>query len=151
MFLLVRSLHILSAFWYVGDLAGCIGMRLTMVNTSNLKAMRVLLRLQHAFEKYLLIPGGAALVIFGLLTVWHEQWPRFALEAILLLLISVPFVVASGPRTKMADRAFAEALRTGTITSNLRTAVRDKVLFVCESATVLIVLLILLLMLIKPA
>jgi len=150
-FLLVRSLHIVFAFCYIGGLSGYVGLRLALVNSSNLEAVTLLQHILHRFEKFMLLPGGALLVIFGILTAWLEHWPRFALEAIGLLLLMVPFVVVSGPRAQKVNRALAEALQAGRLTDRLRATMRDKVLFACELATVVIVLLILFLMLLKPA
>jgi uncharacterized membrane protein len=150
-FLLVRSLHVLAAFCYIGGLSGYLGMRLALLNSSSLEAVALLQRILHRFEKFMLLPGGALLVIFGILTAWLEHWPHFALEAIGLLLLMIPFVVISGPRAQKVDMALAEALQAGELTGRLRAAMRDKVLFVSELATVAIVLLILFLMLVKPA
>ena len=150
MFLLIRSLHILAAFLYIGGLAGYVGMRLASVNASNLEAVKSLLGSMYRFERYMLMPGGALLVIFGLLTAWLEHWPNFALEAIGLLLVMVPFVVISGPRAKKLAAALTEAVQAGKLTDGLRDAMRDKVFFVCELVTVALVFLILLVMLFKP-
>jgi len=150
MLLLVRSLHILAAFWYIGGLAAYVGLRLASAKATSLEATASLLGSMYRFERYMLLPGGALLVIFGLLAAWLEHWPHFALVAIGLLLLMVPFVAVSGPRAAKVQTALAEAKQAGTLTARLRTAMRDKVFFVCELVTVVIVLLILLVMLFKP-
>ena len=149
-FLLVRSLHIMAAFLYMGGLAGYVGMRLASAKASNLEAVKSLLGSMYRFERYMLMPGGALLVIFGLLTAWQEHWPHFALMGIGLLLLALPFVAVSGPRAAKLQAALAEATQAGTLTDRLRAAMRDKVFFVCELVTVVLVLLILLVMLFKP-
>ncbi len=150
MFLLVRSLHILSAFWYFGGLAGYVGMRLAAVRATHLNAVESLLGSMYRFERYMVLPGGASLVVFGVLTAWFEHWPHFALEGIGLLLLAIPFVAVSGPRAAQVQVALAEAIHSGQLTDRLRATMRDRVLFVCESVSVLLVLLILLVMLFKP-
>lgn len=149
-FLLIRSLHILAAFLYMGGLAGYVGMRLASAKAVNFEAVKSLLGSMYRFERYMLIPGGALLVIFGLLTAWLEHWPHFALMAIGLLLLMLPFVVVSGPRAAKLQAALAEATQAGKLTDRLQAAMHDKVFFACESATVVLVLLILLVMLFKP-
>lgn len=150
MLILFRTLHILAAFCYIGGLAGYVGMRVASAKAASLETVGTLVKLQHAFERFMLMPGGALLVICGLLTAWLEHWPRFALAGIALLTLAVPFTVVSGPRAKRIDAALAEAGRAGKITDGLRAAMRDMVLFACESMIVAIVFLILLVMLIKP-
>ena len=150
MFLLIRSLHILAAFLYMGGLAGYVGMRLASAKATRLEAVESLLGSMYRFEKYMLMPGGALLVIFGLLTAWLEHWPHFALEGIGLLLLAVPFVIISGPRAKRLAAALTEAVQAGKLTDGLRDAMRDKVFFACEFVTVVLVFLILLVMLFKP-
>jgi Predicted integral membrane protein (DUF2269) len=148
--LVVRSLHILAAFCYVGGLVGYVGMRVASAKASNLETTETLLALQHGFERFMLMPGGGLLVIFGLLTAWLEHWPRFALLGIALLLLAVPFAAISGPRAKRIDAALKEASHAGKVTDELRAAMHDKLLFACESVIVVLVFLILLVMLFKP-
>ena len=150
MLLLFRSLHILAAFWYVAGLAGYIAMRIAALRAPSLEAVQLLIRLMHGFERFMLLPSGALLVILGLLTAWLEHWPHFALAAFALVLLLVPFAKISGLRIAKVDAALTEAAQTGRFTEALQAALRDKVLVACESAIVSIVLLILLLMLFKP-
>lgn len=151
MLLLVRSLHVLAAIWFTCGAAGYIVTRLAMLKAEDVCAVDALVSLMARFRNRMIRPGGMLLVIFGLWTAWYESWPRFAIDAIALLIIFVPFMVLAAKGSHKLETASTEAVKSGSVTPELRTAMRARPLLIGDWGIAVVTLLFLLLMLLKPA
>lgn len=151
MLLLVRTLHILAAVWFTCGAAGYVVTRLAMLEAEDVRAVDTLVTLMVRFRNLMIRPGGMLLVIFGLWTAWYESWPRFAIYAIVLLIIFVPFIVMTAKGSHRLETASAEAVKSGSVTPELRAAMRARPLLTGDWGIAVVTLLFLLLMLLKPA
>src|SRR5215469_9003731 len=93
LFMTVRILHILASIWLTCGVAGYGFTRLAMLKSDDVRAIAALAGLMGRFRNLMIRPGGLLLVIFGLWAAYYESWPGFALHAIVLLIILVPFIV----------------------------------------------------------
>ncbi|MGE5625760.1 MAG: DUF2269 family protein [Bacillota bacterium] len=151
MLLLVRTLHILAAIWFVGGVTGYIFTRLAMLRTENVAAVDALVCMMARFRNLMLRIGGILLVIFGLWTAYYESWPEFSRGAIVLLVILVPFMVLTARGSHKLEVVCAETVQAGSVTPVLRAAMRDRLLVAGEIGLGVITVLFLLLMLVKPS
>ena len=151
MFMLVRTLHILTAIWFICGVAAYVTTRLAMLKGEDVRAVEALVGMMARFRNLMIRPGGMLLVIFGLWAAWYEAWPRFAIHAIALLVVFVPFMVLTAKGSHGIEAASAEAVKAGSITPELRASMRDRKLVIGDWGISVITLLFLLLMLIKPA
>ena len=151
LFMTVRTLHILTALWFTCGTAGYIVTRLEMLKSEDIRGVDALVRLMARFRNLMIRPGGMLLVLFGLWTAYYESWPRFAISAIVLLVIFVPFMVLTAKGSHGIEAASTEAIKTGSITPALNAALRDRKLVIGEVGIGVVTLLFLLLMIIKPA
>jgi|SRR5579885_2051164 len=151
LFMTVRTLHILAAIWFICGVAGYVVTRLEMLKSDDVRGVDALVRVMARFRNLMIRIGGILLVIFGLWTAWYESWPHFALHAIGLLVIFVPFMVLTAKGSHGLEAASAEAVKSGSLTPELRAALRDRKLVIGEWGIGVITLLFLFLMLLKPA
>lgn len=150
MLLIVRTLHVLAAIWYTCGVAGYIVARLAALQTEDVRGVGALVRLMGHFRNLMIRPGGALLVIFGLLTAYYEAWPRFSIHAIILLVIFVPFMVMTVKGLHKLEAAGAEAVKSGSVTPELSAAMRARPLVIGDYGIGVITVLFLLMMLLKP-
>jgi len=151
LFTIIRAFHILAAIWFTCGAAGYIVTRREMLKAEDIRGLDALVRLMARFRNLMIRPGGLLLVVFGLWTAYLESWPRFAMSAIALLVIFVPFMVLTAKGSHGLEAASAESAKTGSVTPELRAALRDRKLVIGEWGISVITLLFLLLMVLKPA
>ncbi len=151
LFMTVRILHILAGIWFSAGVAAYLFTRQAMLKSDDVRSVDALVHLMGRFLNLMIRPGGMLLFIFGLWAAYYESWPRFSIEAIVLLVIFVPFMVLTGKGSHTIETAGAEALQAGSITPALQSALRDRKLLIGEWGIAVITVLFLLLMLIKPA
>jgi len=151
LFMTVRTLHILAGIWFTCGVAAYLLTRLTMLKTDDARSVRALVGLTGQFRNFMIRPGSILLLVFGLWTAWYESWPRFAVHAIALLVILVPFIVLTIKGGGRIEAASAEAVQAGSVTPALSAALRDRKTVVGEMGIGIITLLFLLLMIIKPS
>ena len=151
LFMIVRTLHILAGIWFTCGVAAYLLTRLTMLKSDDVHSVHALVGLMGRFRNIMIRPGSALLVIFGLWAAYYESWPRFALHAIVLLVILVPFVVLTVKGGGRIEAASAEAVQAGSVTPALSGALRDRKTVIGEVGIGVITLLFLLLMIIKPS
>ena len=151
LFMTVRSLHILAAIWFTCGVAAYVVTRLTLLKRRDVHEVQALVGVMERFRHLMIRPGGILLVIFGLWTAYYESWPRFALYAIVLLIIMVPFIVLTVRGTLKIVAASAEAVQAGSITPALEAAMRDRKLVIGVVGAGTITFLFLILMLVKPS
>jgi len=151
LFLLIRSIHVLAAIWFCCGIAGYLTARLAALRAEDVHAVDALVKMMGRFRNLMVRPGGGLLVIFGLWAAYDEAWPRFSIHAIILLVILVPFMVLMVNGSHKLEAASAEAVKSGSVTLELNTAMRARPLVIAEYAVGVITILFLLLMLLKPA
>ena len=139
LYVLMKLLHVLAAFWMI---SGVVGRGLAFWQAGRVKdvqAVHALLQVSEFFERYAVIPVSAAVLIFGLIITWLQKWPLFGflqgspsnwLLVSFLLFVGISAVI--GPlglvaRRKERTRAVEEALAQGTMTLRLLAALHDKV------------------------
>ena len=136
---IAKLLHVLSAFWFVG---GVLGRDLTFWHArreTDVRSVHTLLRISEVFERWGVIRGGMAVLVFGLLTSWLGKWPLFGalqgvganwlLVSFAIYIVSTLLIVPLGMirRRETRDRAVHHALAEGQITPELSAALRDPV------------------------
>jgi uncharacterized membrane protein len=161
LYLLMKLLHVLAAFWMI---SGVIGRDLTFWRSgkvTDVQAAHALLQVSEFFERYAVIPVSVAVLLFGLLITWMQQWPLFGFlqgaSSNWLLISFILFVGISaviGPlglvaRRRERTRAMAEALAQGTITPRLMAALNDKVVIQFRTVELVILVIIIVLMVMK--
>src|SRR5579859_6093246 len=151
LFMTVRILHVLAGIWFTCGVAAYVVTRFTMLKRQDVHEVQALVGVTERFRNLMIRPGGALLVIFGLWTAYYESWPRFAIYAIVLLIIMVPFIVLTIRGSSKVASASAEAEQAGSITPVLNAAMRDRKLVTGVFGVSIITFLFLLLMLIKPS
>jgi Ca2+/Na+ antiporter len=149
LFMTVRTLHILAGIWFTCGVAAYLLTRLAMLKSDDARSVHALVGLTGRFRNLMIRPGSILLLIFGLWTAYYEAWPRFSIEAIVLLVILVPFVVLTVKGGGRIEAASAEAVQSGPVTQALSAALRDRKTVVGEVGIGVITLLFLLLMILK--
>jgi Ca2+/Na+ antiporter len=151
MLLIVRTLHVLAAIWFTCGVAAYLLTRLTMSKSDEVRSVHALVGLMGRFRNIMIRPGSILLLNFGLWAAYYESWPRFAIHAIALLVILVPFVVLTVKGGHRIEAASAEAMQAGSVTPALSVALGDRKVVAGEVGIGVITLLFLLLMIIKPS
>ena len=151
MFLLIRSIHVLAAIWFTCGVAGYLFTHRAAMGSENLSAVDALVKLMGRFKNFMIRPGAGLLLIFGLWAAYDEGWPRFTLHAIALLVILLPFVILVIRGNNKVEAACAEAMKSATLTPELKAALRERSLMIGDTGIGVITLLFILLMLIKPS
>ena len=150
-------LHVAAAFWFV---AGLLGRGVTIArarSAGDVELMSHLMDLGGRFERLMVIPGSAVVVLLGLLAAWWDDVP-FTGEGNWWLLTSLLLFVAIGllvptvflPRGKVFERAFEDAKAKDEITPELRAAFDDPAVRNARWLELIVVGVILALMVTKP-
>jgi Ca2+/Na+ antiporter len=151
LFMTIRALHILAGIWFTCGVAAYLLARLTMLKSDDPRSVHALVGMTSQARNFLIRPGSMLLLVFGLWTAYDESWPRFALHAIALLVILVPFIVLTVKGGRRIEAASAEAVRAGSMTPALSAALRDRQTVIGEVGIGVITLLFLILMIVKPS
>ena len=162
LYLLMKLLHVLAAFWMV---SGVVGRDLTFWWAGRAKDVRAIHALLHAsefFERYAVIPVSVVVLVFGLIVTWMQKWPLFGslqgaasnwlLVSFILFVGTSAFIAPLGLAARRKERTHAldEALAQETITLRLMTALHDKVVSRFRAAEMIVLLVIIILMVTKP-
>jgi hypothetical protein len=159
--LIMRFLHIISAFWLIAGLLGRWVAYAQARRAADIQSTTTLMQLSEAFERLMVIPGSQAVLVLGLLTAWlgghpllgilqgaHANW---LLVSLVLSLCMIPIIaIFLAPRRKLRRLALEEANTRGTLTAQLRAALDDRVVLGSRAAEMLITGAILVLMVLKP-
>ena len=159
--LIMRFLHILSAFWLIAGLLGRWVAYAQARRAADIQPAAVLLRLSERFEQLMVIPGSQAVLVLGLLAAWLGGHPllgvlqgasaNWLLVSLVLSLSMIPIIaVLLAPRRKLRRLALEDAVVRETLTAQLRAALDDRVVLGSRAAEMLITGAILLLMVLKP-
>lgn len=162
LYLVMKLLHVLAAFWFISGLVGRDFSFWRAGRARNVQAVHALLQVSDFFERYAVIPVSVAVLLFGLIVTWMQKWPLFGFlqgaSSDWLLVSSVLFVgisAAIGPlglvaRRKERTRAVEEALAEDTITPRLMAALNDRVVHRFRAVELVVVVIIIILMVLKP-
>ena len=162
LYLLMKLLHVLAAFWFVSGIVGRDFAFWQAGRTREVQAIRSLLQVSDFFERYAVIPLSGVILVFGLMITWLQKWPLFGFlqgsNSNWLLLSFILFVGGSAviaplrlvARRKERTRALEEALAQGTMTLRLMAALNDKVVVRFRTVELIVVVFIIVLMVMKP-
>ena len=159
--LILKLLHVLSAFWFISGLLGRQVCLAQAGRTREFSAFASLLSLSGQFEVRMLIPGQFAVLGFGLLTAWLQGQPilgflqgasaNWLLVSLLIFVSSIPLVpLIFLPRGRRFAELLEAAREQGEVTPELTASLRDPVVAVAHGYEVLGVLVIIVLMVLKP-
>ncbi len=128
----IEAVHVLIGFGFV---AGLVGRGITLAGArraTRIDAMEELLAVAGRFDRFLVIPGSAAVLVAGLLTMWAQGRSLFAPHgwwlgvSLIVFLSSIPLVpLIFVPRGKRFEAAFQHAKARGEVTPELAAAFRD--------------------------
>jgi uncharacterized membrane protein len=152
-----KLLHVLSGFWLV---AGLVGRTVTIAQARrerDVGRIDALLAAAGRFETLMVIPGSAAVLILGLITMVAQdrsllgEGNRWLLSALALYLITAAFVpTIFVPRGKVFDAALEEAKTAGEVTPALTEAFADPIVTLARRAELVLVAVVIALMVLKP-
>ena len=150
-------LHVVVAFWFV---AGLLGRNITIARARSVADVGLvtnLMDLAGRFERLMVIPGSAFVLILGLLAAWLGDVPitgegNWWLTVSLLLFVAIGLLVPTVflPRGRVFERAFADAKAKGEITPELTAAFGDPAVRNARWLELIVVLTIITLMVTKP-
>ena len=159
--LIMRFLHILSAFWLIAGLLGRWVAYAQARRAADIQPATALLRLSDRFEQLMVIPGSQAVLVLGLLAAWlgghpllgalqgaHANW---LLVSLVLSLCMIPIVaLLLAPRRKLRRLALEDAVARRTLTAELRAALDDRIVLASRTTEMIVTGAILVLMVLKP-
>src|SRR4051794_28074624 len=159
--LIMRFMHILSAFWLIAGLLGRWMAFAQARRAADIVPAAALLRLSDRFEQLMVIPGSQAVLVLGLLAAWLGRHPllgvlqgaraNWLLASLVLSLCVIPIVaVLLVPRRKLRRLALEDAVERAELTPDLRAALDDRILLGSRTAEMMITGAILVLMVLKP-
>jgi hypothetical protein len=153
----IKAVHVLIGFWFV---AGLVGRGVTLARarrTRDLGTMGELLNVAGVFDRLMVIPGSAAVLVAGLLTMWaqgrslfapHQWWLGVSLIVFISSIPLVPLVFL--PRGKRFEAALEEARSRGEVTAELTAAYRDGWVAFARTYELAMVAFVIVLMVTKP-
>lgn len=162
LYLLMKLLHVLAAFWLVSGVVGRDFAFWWAGRAADVQAVQALLRVSEFFERYAVIPVSVAVLVFGLILTWMQKWPllgslqgapsNWLLVSFILFVGMMGLIAPLGmvARRKERTRALEEAIAQGTITLRLIAALNDKVVTRFRAAELGIMVVIIILMVMKP-
>ncbi len=159
--LLFKTTHIFLAIWFV---SGLIGRWVALHEAACCREIITtysLVQIAGVFERWMVIPGAAAVLLLGILTGIAEGWPVLGfiqggraqwLLVSLLLFMSITVLVYTVflPKGKIFERALQEALSQGQVTNRLNAAFRDRAVRAAHLYELAAVAAIIFLMITKP-
>lgn len=162
LYMLMKLLHVLTAFWWISGVVGR-GLAFWQARRAdNVQAVHALLKVGESFERYAVIPGSVAVLLFGLIVTWMQKWPLLGflqgassswllISSVLYLGLSA-FIAPLGlvARRKERERALKEALSQGMVTLRLMAALNDRVVNGFRAVELAVMIVIIILMVLKP-
>jgi len=135
-FLLVRFLHIASAIWFIGGLLARQIVRAYAKRTDDVQRYAILKEAAERIESMMVIPGGNAVFIFGVILGLITGAPilgflqgasrNWLLVSNLLIIVAFLFVpLIFLPWRKRLNPALSDALARGEMTPELRAYIND--------------------------
>lgn len=161
-YLLMKLLHVLAAFWFIGGVIGRDFAFWQAGRATNVQAVQALLQISDFFERYAVIPVSMAVFLFGLIITLLQKWPLFGfLQGSPVNWLLVSFILFLGislaigplklvPRRRQRTSALEGALAQGTITPELTAALHDQVVVRFRVVEFVVLVVIIILMVTKP-
>ena len=158
---LIKLLHVLAAFWFIGGVIGRDFAFWQAGRATNVQAVQALLQISDFFERYAIIPVSMVVFLFGLIITLLQRWPLFGfLQGSSINWLLVSFILYLGislaigplklvPRRKQRTRALDEALTEGIITPGLNAALHDEVVVRFRMVEFVVLVVIIILMVVK--
>ena len=154
-------LHVLAAAWFV---SGVIGRSVAFgqaAKSTHVDTTCALMKLSDFFERRMVIPGSAAVLLLGLLTAWLNGSPLFGflqgsdanwlLVSLVLFLSPTPAIpLYLIPRRVLRAQVAEAALAQGRITPELMAALADKGVIAYRRLELVIAMVVTALMVTKP-
>jgi len=162
LYMLMKLLHVLAAFWMIGGVVGRDFAFWQAGKSHDVQAVRALLELSEFFERYAVIPVSVAVLVFGLVVTWMQKWPLFGflqgsptnwLLVAFILFVGLSALIAPlglTTRRRARRRALEEALAQGTVTFGLMAVLNDKLVNRFRVVEMIVLLVIIVLMVTKP-
>lgn len=152
-----KLLHVLAGFWFV---AGVVGRNVSIAQARREEAIgrvEALMTVAGRSERLMVIPGSAAVLVFGVATMLAQGW-SFLGEGNRWLPVSVVLFVATAalvptvflPRGRVFEEAFEAAKREGGVTPALADAFADPAVAWARRAELVAVGVVIALMVLKP-
>jgi hypothetical protein len=152
-----QLLHVLSAFWFVTGLVGRDVVLGQARDSDDVARVASLVETAGPFERYAVIPGSFAVLIFGIATWWAERLPlwgdgtRWVTVSLIVFATTIPLVpLVFLPRGEVFGAALSSAVAEGRMTSELRAALRDPAVAAARNYEKVVVLVVITLMVTKP-
>jgi hypothetical protein len=159
--LVAKLLHVLVGFALV---TGIVGRDVTLrraARATDLGVIHALLDVASVFERALVRPASALVLVFGLVTAWLQgtpilgtlaggssNWLLVSVLVFVAIALLVPLVFL--PRGRAFDAALAEADARGHVTPELSAAFRDPAVERARLAEVIGLLVVIALMVLRP-
>ena len=153
----LQVLHVASAFWFVAGLVGRNVLLGLARRSEDLARVRTLVEVAGPFERFMVQPGSAVVLVLGILTMWAQglpfwddgtRWVTVSLIAFLSLIPLVPLVFL--PRGRAFEAALADSIASGRITPALSTAFHDPAVAAARWYEIAVVAFVVFLMVAKP-
>lgn len=160
--LLMKLLHVLSAFWFIGGILARDIAFWRAARSESVPAVYSLLAMSDFFERWAVISGGLVVTLFGILAAWRNGWPLLGfLQGAASNWLLVSFVLFVGgsfvvvplrlvARRRQREKAVEAAMAKGEITPELRAALNDKVVNGFRKVELVVLVFIIILMVTKP-
>ena len=154
---LLQFLHVASAFVFVAGLMGRDVVLSRARVSSDIEVVRTLTSAAGPFDRFMVIPGSFAVVVFGLLTWWAEGIPlwgagsRWLPVSLMVFASTIPLVpLIFLPRGVVFERALRDAVDQRRVTDDLTSALHDPMVAFARWYEIAVVAVVLLLMVTKP-
>lgn len=153
--LLMKLLHVITAFWFVAGLLGRTIAQWEAARVNDIHKVSTFMILAGRFEKLMVIPGSLAVLAFGLITAWVAQWPLLTVNwlsvSTILYLSLIPIIpLIFLPKGKIFEAALEDALKQGKVTPALTAAFFDRTVAAAHIYELAVIVIVIILMVAKP-
>ena len=160
-YLILRFLHILSSIVFIGGIFARQAVRAIGKKASGIHELQAYFSAAGVIEKFMVIPGNMAVIVFGVILAILVKAPIFGFlqgAPQNWLLVTNIMLVGGGlmvpliflPRGEIFDRLMEDALAKGEITHELRTHLEENVVKTAHFVESSLVVVIVILMVFKP-
>jgi hypothetical protein len=159
--LLLKLLHVFTAIWLIAGLIGRYVALAIAGHSRDVHAILAVLPAAGIFERRMVIPGSAAVLVAGIVTTFAEGWPilgfiqggasNWVLVSLVLFLTINPLIILVFiPRGKVFEAALQQAIARDQVTPELTAAFNDPLVRAGHIYELVIVAVIICLMVLKP-
>jgi hypothetical protein len=159
--ILLKLLHVATAFWLVAGVVGRNVVRAKAEHSTDIRAVQTLISAADSFERRMVRPGTMAVILAGLLTAWAGHWPilgflqgadtNWVLVSLLLLVSNVPVVIwIFMPKAREFEKYLQEAVAQRQVTPQLRAVFQDPLARAAHYYEIVVLVVVIALMVLKP-